>query len=72
MLKPLGISKEHADELEASLVPHLSEGEKEYLKAVRVYKEDGIINESDRLTLEEIRVAYSISENRARQLESMV
>ena len=72
LLKPLGISKEHADELEASLVPHLSEGEKEYLKAVRVYKEDGIINESDRLTLEEIRVAYSISENRARQLESMV
>lgn len=72
LLKPLGISKEHADELEASLVPHLSEGEKDYLEAVSVYKEDGIINESDRLTLEEIRVAYSISENRARQLESMV
>jgi elongation factor Tu len=71
LLKPLGISKEHADELEASLVPHLSEGEKDYLEAVKVYKEDGIINESDRLTLEDIRIAYNISEDRARQLESM-
>ena len=71
LLKPLGITKEHADELEASLVPHLSEGEKDYLEAVKVYKEDGIINESDRLTLEDIRIAYNINEDRARQLESM-
>ena len=69
--KSLRISEEQAVELEATLVPKLTEEEKEYLETIKELLEDGDISERDRRTLERLRKSLDISEERANQLESM-
>lgn len=69
----LNISKERAKELEASLKkPQLSEDEQEYLEMYEEFVEDGIISEKARKRLEKFRVAYGISEERAKELEKLL
>ena len=68
----LGISDERAKEIEASLSsPKLTEGEQAYLDAYKEATIDGKISEKERRLLEKLRVLYNISENRAREIESM-
>lgn len=68
----LGISEERASELEASLIPQLSEEEKEYLDAVREYLADGTIGANEREMLKTLCELNNISEERAKELEAMV
>ena len=67
----LNISEEKAKDLEASLIPQLSEEEKQYLEAVRQYLADGIIGENERVLLQTLRELNNISEERASELEAM-
>lgn len=67
----LNISEERAKDLEASLIPQLSEEEKVYLEAVRQYLADGTIGESERVLLQTLRELNNISEERASELEAM-
>jgi hypothetical protein len=67
----LKISEERAKDLETSLIPQLSEEEKQYLEAVRQYLADGIIGENERVLLQTLRELNNISEERASELEAM-
>lgn len=67
----LNISEEKAKNLEASLIPQLSEEEKKYLEAVREYLADGTIGENERVLLQTLRELNNISEERASELEAM-
>lgn len=67
----LNISEEKAKDLEASLIPQLSEEEKQYLESVRQYLADGIIGENERVLLQTLRELNNISEERASELEAM-
>ena len=67
----LNISEEKAKNLEASLIPQLSEEEKKYLEAVREYLADGTIGENELVLLQTLRELNNISEERASELEAM-
>ena len=68
----LGISEERAKEIETSLSsPKLTEDEQEYWDAYKEATIDGEISEKESRLLEKLRVLYNISENRAREIESM-
>lgn len=76
----LGISELMAGELEAVLASRLnadqqtqlSENEEEYLSAVKDYLADGEITERKRRMLDTYRDALGISQERAKEIESMV
>ena len=70
--KSLGISEERAVALEATLVPQLTDDEKDYLEAVKECLKGGGINDRDRRTLERLRKSLDITEERASELEAMV
>ena len=67
----LNISEEKAKDLEASLIPQLSEDEKKYIEAVREYLAEGTIGENERVLLQTLRELNNISEERASELEAM-
>ena len=68
----LGISEDRARELEASCSePQLNEKEREYLEIYQEYAADEKISERDRKMLETIRDKMGISEERAKELESL-
>lgn len=68
----LGISEERAKEIEALLSnPKLTEDEQAYFDAYKEATIDGKISEKERRLLEKLRVLYNISENRAREIESI-
>lgn len=69
----LGISKERAQELEASLSsPQLKPDEQEYLDEYKCYLEDdGKITEKDRRMLERRREKLGITQRRAQELEAL-
>lgn len=69
--KSLGITEEQAVELEATLVPQLTDDEKEYIEALKECLEEGGINDRDRRTLERLRKSLDITEKRASELEAM-
>lgn len=69
--KSLGISEEQAVVLEATLVPQLTDDEKDYLEALKECLEEGGINDRDRRTLERLRKSLDITEERASELEAM-
>jgi len=67
-----GISEERARELEeACLNPQLSEDEKEYLEMCKEYAADGEISDRDRKMLNKMRDRMGISEERAKELETL-
>jgi len=66
----LGINESRAAELEASVAaPQLSDEEKEYLEAYQEANENGQISDKKRRTLNLIRDALGISEERAKKIE---
>lgn len=69
----LGISEERAQELELSLSePHLTDEEKEYIEEYKIcLEEDNIISEKERRLLDKLRKMLGISEERAKELETM-
>ena len=68
----LGISEERAKELEALLSkPQLTEDEQEYLDMYREYAEKGSVTEKERRRLDKFAAAMGISENRAKEIESL-
>lgn len=67
-----GISEVRAKELEAMLIPQLTDKEQEYLEEYKAVAEDGIVSEKERRLLDRIRKSYGISEIRAKELESMI
>ena len=69
----LGISEERAQELEASCSePELSEDEQEYLEMYKEYASDGEITARDRKMLNKMRDRMGISEERAKEIESII
>ncbi len=67
----LGISKERAAELEASLKPQLTEDEQEYLDMYHEYAAKGEITEKERRRLEKFAGALNIPSNRIVELENL-
>lgn len=68
----LGISPERASELEASLsAPALTDDEKEYFEEVHAVLADGEISDKERRLLEKLRKMLDISEERAKEIESI-
>lgn len=69
----LGISEERAQELEVSLLePELTDAEKEYIEEYKAcLEEDNIISEKERRLLEKLRKILGISEERAKELETI-
>lgn len=68
----LGISAERAEELEASLMaPVLSDDEKEYLEEYKAAAVDGVVSEKERRLLDKLKKMYGISDERAREIESI-
>lgn len=68
----LGISEERARELEESCSkPQLTEDEQEYLEMFKEYAADGEISERDRKMLNKMRDRMGISEERAKEIESL-
>lgn len=68
----LGISEARAAQLEATVsAPQLTGEEKEYLEEVRAMLEDGEIGPRERKALERQRIRLGISEERAKQIESL-
>ncbi len=71
--KHLGISEERALELEESLKPSLTGDEKEYLEEYKLCLEDGgEISASERRLLDKLRNRLGISEERAKEIESII
>ena len=69
----LGISESRAAELEASVAaPQLSDEEKEYLEAYQEANENGQISDKERRTLNRLRDALGISEERAKEIEQLI
>ena len=72
MSAKLGISPERAAELEASLdTPALSDDEKEYLEEYKAAAVDGVVSEKERWLLDKLKKMYGISDERAREIESL-
>ena len=68
----LGITEERAKELEESLLaPALSDEEKEYLEEYKECAADGEITAKDRRLLDKLRKMLGISEERAKELETL-
>ena len=68
----LGISKERAQELEASLSKHqLTEDEQEYLDMYREYAEKGSVTEKERRRLDKFAAAMGISAERVKEIEKV-
>lgn len=69
----LGISESRAAELEASVTaPQLTDEEKEYLEAYQETNENGQISDKERRTLNRLRDALGISEERAKEIEQLI
>jgi len=69
----LGINESRAAELEASVTtPQLTDNEKEYLKAYQEANENGQISDKERRTLNRLRDALGISEERAKEIEQLI
>ena len=70
--RALGISEKRAAEIEESLKqPQLTDDEAEYWEAYKDAKADGDISERDRRSLDRLRRALGISEQRAAEIERM-
>lgn len=68
----LGISKERAQELEASLTkPQLTEDEQEYLDMFHEYAEKGEVTEKERRRLDKFAAAMGISAERVKEIEKI-
>lgn len=67
----LGISKERAAELEASLKPQLTEDEKEYLDMYKEYIEEGEITDKERRKLDKFARALGIESDRIKEIEKL-
>ena len=68
----LGISEERANEIEVAFsAPKLTDEEKEYLDEVKAMLEDGEIGPRERKSLERARIRLGISEERAKEIESL-
>lgn len=68
----LGITEERAKELEESLLaPALTDEEKEYLEEYKECAADGEITAKDRRLLDKLRKMLGISEERAKELETL-
>ena len=68
----LGITEERAKELEESLLaPALTDDEKEYLEEYKECAADGEITAKDRRLLDKLRKMLGISEERAKELETL-
>jgi len=68
----LGISKERAKELEASLAqPQLTEDEQEYLDMFHEYAEKGDVTEKERRRLDKFAAAMGITSERVKEIEGL-
>ena len=68
----LGITEERAEELENSLLrPELTEEEKEYLDEYKACIEEGELSPKEIRLLNRLRMSLGISEERAKELETM-
>lgn len=67
----LGISEERARELEKFVTPSLSAEEQEYIKEYKEIISDGEISARDQRFLDKLKKANGISEERAKEIESM-
>ena len=68
----LGITEERAKELEESLLaPALTDEEKEYLEEYKECAADGELTAKDRRLLDKLRKMLGISEERAKELETL-
>ncbi|MBQ6080493.1 MAG: hypothetical protein IJK93_09490 [Muribaculaceae bacterium] len=70
--KALEISEDRAIFLEETLTPKLTDNEKEYLDSVKSFMINGEISSLARQLLEVIRKAKGLSEDRAKEIETMV
>lgn len=69
----LGITEKRAEELEASLLePELTEEEQEYLDEYKTCIEEGELSPKERRLLNRLRMSLGISEERAKELESII
>ena len=69
----LSISEHRAMELESLFeTPALSEEEQEYYDEYKSCIEDGGITDKERRLLDKLKLMLNISEDRAREIESMV
>lgn len=68
----LGISSERAATLENSLMPSLSDDEKEYLEEYKSIILDGEITQRERRLLDKLRNMLGISERRAIEIENII
>ena len=69
----LGISEERAEELESSLLkPQLTEEEQEYLEEYKACTEEGELSPKEIRLLNRLRINLGISEERAKELESLI
>ena len=58
--------------MEASLSsPILSDDEKEYLEEYKAAAVDGVVSEKERRLLDKLKKMYGISDERAREIESI-
>lgn len=68
----LGITKERAEELEASLLkPELTEEEQEYLDEYKACIEEEELSSKEIRLLNRLRMSLGITEERAKELESL-
>ena len=68
----LGITEERAEVLEASLLkPELTEEEQEYLNEYKACIEEGELSSKEIRLLNRLRISLGISEERAKELESL-
>ena len=69
----LGISEERAEELESSLLkPQLTEEEQEYLEEYKACTEEGELSPKEIRLLNRLRINLGISEERAKELETLI
>lgn len=69
----LGISEERAEELESSLLkPQLTEEEQEYFEEYKACTEEGELSPKEIRLLNRLRINLGISEERAKELESLI
>lgn len=69
----LGLTQERASELELSVINPLTPEESEYLDEYKFcYQENSTISLSERRLLDKLRIRLQISEERAKQIESMI
>ena len=69
----LGITEKRAEELEASLLePEFTEEEQVYLDEYKTCIEEGELSPKERRLLNRLRMSLGISEERAKELESII